>query len=168
MKWLLYCAGGHLIVIGALQVFIVLYCIVLVIDWVAVAWPGRSHSRRRHPVKEKARSPKTVHNLGFTYWVVVVDSKPERPDEDETESRTSLRYGGQRPVCTICIHIHSLYRIPASTGSQCSWCNPSAIWSRWPRPCIRRAQHSVHVEVWIMMTSADQPGWCCSNQTWIV
>jgi len=36
-------------------------------------------------VKEKARSPKTVLNQGFTYLAVVADRKPERPDEEETE-----------------------------------------------------------------------------------
>jgi len=90
------------------------------------------------PAKENARSLKTVLNLGFTYWAAA-DRKPERPAEDETENRTSLRYGWQRPVCSICVRRHSLYRIRTSTGSQCSWCNPSAMWSRGPRPSTRRA-----------------------------
>jgi len=29
-------------------------------------------------------------------------------------------------------------------------------------------QHSVHVEVWLLMISADQPGLCCSSLAWII
>jgi len=104
------------------------------------------------PAKEKARSPKTVLNLGFSYWAVVADRKPEQPDDEETGSRTSLRYGGQRPVSTICIRRHSLYQIRASTGSQCSWRN-QRCGGVGSDQAPGEQQHFVHVAVWLLMTS---------------
>jgi len=108
---------------------------------------------------------KRIYQKQFLIWVSYIelmqltanlnDCKSEQPVEDETECGKFLRYEWQRPVCTNASG-DTTYTVH---GSQLE-ARDVVTWAK------KNHQHSVHVAVWLLITSVDQPGCCYSSLAW--